>query len=102
MRNQNAEYVAGGNLVNTINFGSRTGVAQVTGLDGANYSGTLSAQSDPRFYNGALAGSVGGRNMFMFGNLYRGSASPVGEMGGQVTVSGTNYQASGIFAGRRQ
>jgi hypothetical protein len=102
VRNQNAEYVAGGNLSNSINFGTRTGTATVTGLDGTNYSGSLSAQSDPRFYNGALAGNVGGRNMFMFGNLYRGSASPVGEMGGQVTVSGTNYQASGIFAGRRQ
>jgi hypothetical protein len=38
--------------------------------------------------------------MVMVGNLLRGSASPVGEMGGVVAINGTNYIGGGIFAGR--
>ena len=38
--------------------------------------------------------------MVMTGNLFRGANSPVGEMGGNVFVSGSNYLGSGIFAGR--
>lgn len=38
--------------------------------------------------------------MFMTGNLFRGTQSPVGEMGGNVLVGGPNYLGSGIFAGR--
>lgn len=100
VRNAGSEYVAGGNLSNTVNFASRTGTASVTGLDGTNYSGTLSFPGDPRNFIGGLSGNVGGRSMAMVGSLFRGTASPVGEMGGNVMINGTNYQASGIFAGR--
>ena len=93
------EYVASGNLSNTINFATRTGSANVSGLDGVNYSGSLQLSgSDPRFFGGGLTGA--GRTMVMTGNLFRGVSSPVGEMGGNVYISGTNYIGSGIFAGR--
>jgi hypothetical protein len=36
----------------------------------------------------------------MLGNLFRGANSPVGEMGGAVHITGTNYIGGGIFAGR--
>ena len=95
------EYITSGNLSNTINFATRTGSANVNGFDGVNYSGSLQlSNSDPRFFGGGLSGA--GRTMVMTGNLFRGAASPVGEMGGNVFVSGSNYIGSGIFAGRMQ
>ena len=102
IRSGNAEYLAAGNLSNFVNFGSRTGSATVTGLDGTNYSGPLQmVQNDPRFFNAGLSGNVGGRNLVMNGSFFRGTSSPVGEMGGNVQLQGTNYQGSGIFAARR-
>jgi hypothetical protein len=97
------EYVAGGSMTNTVNFGNRSGTAQVSGLDGTNYSGALALnQGDPRFLAASLSGS-GGRSMTMVGNLFRGPSSGVGEMGGNVLMSGPNsYRGSGIFAGRMQ
>jgi hypothetical protein len=101
--NNGAEYVTSGNLVNTINFGTRTGTGSVTGFDGTNYSGQLTLMnSDPRFFGGGLNGNNGNRSMIMVGNLFKGVSSPVGEMGGNVLISGTNYRGSGIFAGRMQ
>jgi len=49
---------------------------------------------------GSLAGT-GSASMTMTGSLLRGASGPVGEMGGQVLISGpNNYAGSGIFAGR--
>jgi hypothetical protein len=101
VRNGGAQYVASGNMVNTIDFARRNGTAQVTGFDGANYAGALRLhQGDPRFLGADLSSNVGNRTMIMTGNLFRGAQSPVGEMGGNVLVGGTNYLGSGIFAGK--
>jgi hypothetical protein len=101
VRNGSAQYVAAGNMTNTINFGSRSGSAQVNAFDGANYSGTLLLdRNDPRYLGAGLSSNVGNRTMIMTGNLFRGAQSPVGEMGGNVLVGGSNYLGSGIFAGR--
>jgi hypothetical protein len=104
--NAGAQYVASGSLLNTVDFGKREGTAQVTGFDGANYSGQLLlggnplALGDPRFIGAGLTSNVGNRTMLMTGSFFRGSQSPVGEMGGNVLVNGQNYLGSGIFAGR--
>ena len=101
VRNGGAQYVASGSMVNTIDFGKRNGTAQVTGFDGANYAGTLLLdRNDPRYLGAGLSSNVGNRTMIMTGNLFRGAQSPVGEMGGNVLVGGTNYLGSGIFAGK--
>jgi hypothetical protein len=102
VRNGGNEYIAGGSMTNQINFGTRNGTANVNGFDGTNYSGAIALnQSDPRFLAAALTGA-GGRSMSMIGNFFRSPSSAVGEMGGNVLINGTNYQGSGIFAGRRQ
>jgi hypothetical protein len=99
IRNAGRDYVAAGSLSNTVDFARRTGTASVTALDGVNYSGSLHLDpSDPRNLSAGLTG--GNRQMLMIGNLFRGSASPVGEMGGAVHITGTNYIGGGIFAGR--
>jgi hypothetical protein len=98
--NNGAQYIASGNLTNTVNFGTRSGTAQVSGFDGATYRGLLGLdREDPRFLS-AILGSTAGRAMFMNGSFFRGSQGPVGEMGGNVTVFGRNYLGSGIFVGR--
>ena len=99
--NNGAQYIASGNLTNTVNFGTRSGTAQVAGFDGANYQGQLQlSQQDPRYIGAGLTSNVGNRAMVMTGSFFRGSQGPVGEMGGNVTVLGRNYLGSGIFAGR--
>ena len=70
----------------------------VTNLDSTNYSGTVNFNNDPRNFGGTLAGDVGNRIMALQGSFFQGARSPVGEMGGSVALSGTNYLGSGIFA----
>lgn len=98
--NAGSNYVASANFNNRVNFGSRTGTVTVTGLDSTNYSGQVRLLPDPRNFAGSLAGDTGARQMAMTGSFFRGVTSPVGEMGGLVGISGTNYLASGVFAGK--
>ncbi len=99
IRNGSNEYLAAGNFTNTVNFATRTGNVAVTGLDSTNYSGTVNAtQSAPGQFFGLLPGNTGNRNMLMVGSFYRSPTSPVGEMGGLINLTGTNYLGSGIFA----
>jgi len=99
IRNGSSEYLAAGNFSNTVNFATRVGNVAVTGLDGTNYAGTVSAlQSAPGTFSGLLPGNAGNRNMIVGGNFYQSPTSPVGEMGGLVNIVGTNYLGSGIFA----
>jgi len=99
INNGGSEYLAAGNFTNTVNFGTRAGNVAVSGLDGTNYSGTVNAaQSSPGQFGGFLSGDVGARRMIMVGSFFRSPTSPVGEMGGYVNITGTNYLGSGIFA----
>ena len=96
-----AQYIASGNMSNTVNFATRSGTASVTNFDGANYSGSLElARSDPRFLGAGLTSPTGNRTMLMTGSFFRGPTNPVGEMGGNVNIRGSGYLGSGIFAGR--
>lgn len=98
--NNGAQYIASGNMSNTVDFGARSGTASVSNFDGANYSGRLQLGADPRFLGAGLSSDTGNRSMAMTGSFFRGAAGPVGEMGGNVNVIGQNYLGSGIFAGR--
>lgn len=96
-----SQYVAAGNLTNTINFGSRTGAVTVTNLDGRNYAGTVNIPASTPAFTGNLATTAGpSATMDMVGFFYRGPGGPVQEMGGHVAITGSNYFGSGIFAGR--
>lgn len=99
VNNAGAQYIASGNLTNTVNFGTRSGSAQVSNFDGVNYAGRLQLLSDPRFIGAELSGNAGNRTMLMTGSFFRGTQGPVGEMGGNVLVGGPRYLGSGIFAG---
>lgn len=94
-------YIAGGSFTNSVNFGTRN-IGSSASLDNTNYAGNLSiSEVDRRNFGGTLNGDVGGRTMNMDGSFFRGKTSPVGEMGGTVSVQGTgnSYMAGGIFAG---
>jgi hypothetical protein len=99
IRNGSQSYIAGGAFQNVVNFGSRSGSVTVTGLDSTNYSGRMTMLgNDPRFFAGTLSG--GSRSMALTGNFFAGTASPVGEMGGLLQLSGSSYTGGGIFVGR--
>ncbi len=108
------QYISGGSFTNTVNFGTRSGWV-TAGLDGGVYKGTVNLNvTDPRKFSGNLpitisssdsAGLPYTSNMSLNGSFFRGVSSPVGEMGGNVTVTAPgfpNYYASGIFAARMQ
>jgi hypothetical protein len=99
IRNGSNEYMAAGNFTNTVNFATRVGNVSITGLDQTNYSGTVNAtQSAPGTFAGLLTGDIGNRHALIGGSFYRSPASPVGEMGGLINLTGTNYLGSGTFA----
>ena len=108
MANNGNQYLAAGNLVNTINFANRTGSAAVTNLDGQNYAGLLTVSGNG--LGGLLTSGTGpaADDLLMVGSLFKGTMHPsVGEMGGlvlinanQQSVSSLNYTGSGIFTGR--
>jgi|GEM_PF-2314698 len=100
--NQGTQYVSTGNFSNTVNFGTRSGQVTVTGLDSTNYTGQVQFLPDPRNFAGSLAGDTGARQMALTGSFFRGASSPVGEMGGAVAISGTNYLGGGIFAAQKK
>uniref|UniRef100_Q07M95 FecR protein domain-containing protein n=1 Tax=Rhodopseudomonas palustris (strain BisA53) TaxID=316055 RepID=Q07M95_RHOP5 len=100
VQNQNSFYFAAGNFNNTVNFGNQTGQVTVTGLDSTNYAGQVQFGADPRNFSGTLAGNVGSRSMALDGSFFRGISSPVGEMGGRVSITGADYLGGGIFAAK--
>jgi hypothetical protein len=100
IQNQGNFYFAAGNFNNTVNFSSQTGQVTVTGLDSTNYTGSVTFAADPRNFSGSLAGNMGSRNMALSGSFFRGISGPVGEMGGRVAITGTDYLGGGIFAAK--
>jgi hypothetical protein len=101
IKNGSNQYVSGGNLTNAVNFGTRTMAVTVTGLDNTNYSGSgIISSTDPRNIAASLTGNTGSRTMVLNGSFFKGVASPVSEMGGNVAISGTSYLGSGIFAAK--
>jgi hypothetical protein len=105
INNNGNSYLAGANFTNTVNFGSdqmsvSVGTAGAS-MDGATYAGTLALKADRRDFGGSLTGTSA-RTMLVGGSFFKGSAGPVGEMGGNVYLIGPNYIGSGIFAGKKQ
>ena len=104
VRNNGKEYMAGGSFNNTVNFGTRN-ISTTASLDGASFAGNLTVnEADRRNFAGSMAGTTTGsypqnRTMEMIGSFFKGPTNKVGEMGGSVQVTGTNYMAGGIFAG---
>jgi len=98
-------YLAAGAFSNTVDFGNRTGAVTITGLDGANYSGTVGwSKGTATFATTApLTSLVTGRTAAINGSFFQGAAiNSFGEMGGSLILTGPgNYLGSGIFAARR-
>jgi hypothetical protein len=103
--NDGAQYIAAGTFSNAVNFGTRTGAVTIGGLDGTNYVGNVSLTPSSTLFAGSLTGNVGYRVAAINGSFFQGgptNSTPLyGEMGGSLTISGTNYLGSGIFLGRK-
>ncbi|MDB5591084.1 FecR domain-containing protein [Enterovirga sp.] len=97
IRNGSSEYLAASNFTNTVDFGNRTGVVSIPGLDGRSYAGTVTAGGG-NFIGGTIASSVPGSSMALNGQFFRGASGPAGEMGGTLSIGGTpGYAGAGIF-----
>lgn len=95
-----AQRQAAGNFSATVNFATGSGSMSVPNLDGRAYSGNFSQYSNA--FGGSLAGTSGA-NMNIVGTFFRGSTSPVQDIGGGFSVTGpSNYLGGGIFAGSKQ
>jgi hypothetical protein len=102
--NNGQSYVAAGQFQNTVNFATRVGNVTVNGLDSTNYAGQVNLSiADPRYFVGSLSGvNNTSRTMELYGSFFQGRTSPVGEMGGGLTISGYNYTGGGVFLGKMQ
>ena len=100
-----AQYLAAGTFANTVNFGTATGAVTINGLDGTNYAGNVSLTPSSTLFAGNLTGNIGGRTAALNGSFFQGGATNTtplyGEMGGNLTLAGTNYLGSGIFLARK-
>ena len=103
IKNGSNEYVAASNFTNTVNFGTRVGAVNISNLDGATYAGNVNiSATNATQFGGTIASSVvTGRSAILNGSFFQGSANPIGEMGGSIRLSGTNYIGAGTFAARR-
>lgn len=102
-----AEYIAAGNFQNTVNFGANTSAIAISNLDGRNYAGTVPLapfnSNDRTWFAGTIPATTGAAaNMQITGDFYKNSTSPIGEMGGAFTTTGTGYVGAGTFAARKQ
>jgi hypothetical protein len=99
--NGSNQYVAFGNYDQSWNFSSRSGSATISNLDGASYTGSISnvSGSGGSQFTGSISGS--GRSGDLQGAFMKGASSDAGEVGAQFHVSGGDYYAAGIVAGKQ-
>ena len=105
-QNGGNSYLAASNFSNTINFGTRTGAVSIPSLDGSTYNGTVNLRTtDPRLFGTVTpitgVGGPQGRQATIDGSLFRGTTSPIGEIGGRVLLTGPGYVGAGSFAAQR-
>ena len=97
-----AQYIAAGAFTSTVNFGARTAAFSLPSFDHAAYNGIASFASGAATFGGTLTSSVPGRVMILNGSLFQaGAGNPVGEIGGSLSIMGTNYLGSGVFLGKK-
>ena len=102
----NATYAAVGGFSMDWNFATRSGTAEISNLDGRNYeaAGLTAPLANPRDFGGALnqVGGPGSASGTMAGSFFSDGSNPVVDAGGQFTVTGGGYMATGAFAATSQ
>ncbi|MFZ5780896.1 MAG: FecR family protein [Pseudomonadota bacterium] len=93
-------YAATGTYQNVWNFGARSGVFSGT-FDGRGYAGAT--QATPGSNGAAFAGSFSGgsRSGSLNGAFFSSPADPAAYQAGTFSIGGSQYKASGVFAGQR-
>lgn len=90
-------YNAVGDISMTYTFGAmQNGTVTVSDFDGATFGGSVASPPGQQArFSGTLSG---GRLMTLRGAFFEGGGEINAQAGGQVTVEGVDYFASGIFA----
>jgi hypothetical protein len=100
-----ATYLAVGTFQNAWNFGTRAGTITITSFDGQNYTGSASApMATPRDFSGSFSNAS--NTGMLHGSFAKSSTDNVGGQMGDfhikdISTSGTNYKAAGVFAAQR-
>ena len=106
INNGSTTYAAVGGFGMDWNFGTRTGTANITDLDGRNYrANDLTAPlANPRdFASAGFEQSGGSGTGSITGSFFSNGRNPVVDVGGQFTVTdGSSYTATGSFAATSQ
>ncbi|WP_274423234.1 hypothetical protein [Chelativorans sp. YIM 93263] len=101
--NNDASYVAAGEMDMDYNFGLGTGEVSVSGFDGRDFGGTVNgATSGQATFEGALAGGGGVEGSASGAFVNDGGDIAAGVIGDFQVNDGANWRASGIFAGQRR
>ena len=97
---QGNAYAATGTYQNVWNFGARSGVFSGT-FDGRAYSGPTQATtgSNGAAFTGGFSG--GGRTGSLNGAFFSSPGDPAAYQAGTFSIGGSQYKASGVFAGQR-
>ena len=100
VNNDGIIFQAVGGFTQTYDFATGSGPFSVTDFDGATYNGSVSAISgQENLFTGS--GTGGSRDIDLNGAFFSGGDDPVAEVGGGFSINGTDYEASGIFAGAK-
>jgi hypothetical protein len=107
--NAGANYIAAGTYTQSWNFAAKNGTATITNFDvtgtgGITISGAINAPlTAPANFGGVntLTGTPGFTGS-VNGSIFSSPTDPVAGVGGNFSISGTNYQAAGTFAAQKQ
>ncbi len=93
-------FQAVGGYSQTYDFATGSGPFKITDFDGATYNGSVNAISgQENLFTGSGTGAS--RDIDLNGAFFSGGGDPVAEVGGGFSINGTDYDASGIFAGAK-
>ena len=100
IRNAGVAYAAVGGFEMDWDFATRTGEANITNLDGRDYTASdLEALTNARDFTGTLTEDTpGAATGPIAGSFFTDGADPVRDVGGQFTVEEPGYTAVGSFA----
>jgi hypothetical protein len=93
------QYIAAGAFSHNWSFATRTGALAITNFDTRNFTGSASS-ANGRDFTGTINATAGISGQYN-GSFFKGGADPVAAMGGQFTMSGSNYVAAGTFAAQK-
>lgn len=92
-------YSAIGGVQVQFDFSTRMGDVDITDFDGADYSASISPSIQSNgVYSASGTGLNESRSVVVRGAFFAGGGDPAAETGGKFSITGSDYEAAGVFA----